>query len=113
MVDATSTVECAHLGMPDRRLDVVDRVSSAERLGAFELRITARSYDGACTKHCGELQTEQRNASSTLNEDRVASFEATLGHQRVPGSQTGTRQGGRFFIGQIRGRVNNALLVKA
>jgi hypothetical protein len=59
------------------------------------------------------LQTEQRNASSTLNEDRVASFEATLGHQRVPGSQTGTRQGGRFFIGQIRGRVNNALLVKA
>jgi len=30
MVDATSTVECAHLGMPDRRLDVVDRVSSAE-----------------------------------------------------------------------------------
>jgi hypothetical protein len=31
MVDAPSAVECADLGMPDRRLDVVDRVSGAER----------------------------------------------------------------------------------
>jgi hypothetical protein len=37
--------------MPDRRLDVVDRVSGAERLGAFELRITARSDDGARATH--------------------------------------------------------------
>ena len=60
--------------MPNWRLDVVDRVSSAERLGTFELRITARSNDDACTKHSGELQTEQGNASSTLNKDRVAGF---------------------------------------
>ena len=50
----------------------------------------------------GELQGEDRHATGALHQHRVARFEVVVAHQRAPGGQAGSGQGGGFGMAEAR-----------
>ncbi|MNH03134.1 hypothetical protein D3C79_623860 [compost metagenome] len=105
MIDTAVGGELAHLLAPGRSLAVVDQVVGAEGLEAFELVVAGGRGDHRGTGQLGELQGENRHATSTLHQHGIAWLERVIGHQCAPGGEAGGGQGRRFGVAVALGRM--------
>ena len=95
---------------PGRRVLVVDGVVGAQRLQSFQLFIAGGSsvYLAAC--RLGELQGKDGNTTAALYQHAVPGLYLGLYHQRAPGGQRRTGQGGRFCKTVAGGHAGEAFL---
>src|SRR5216684_844869 len=112
MVDAGAAGQFEHALMPVRRSFVIDHIGGAEFSQPFELAIAARSRDHPCAVHARKLDCEDRYAAGAHREHRLARFEFSFRHERVPRSNTRAWQRRRLFVAHVVGNMNEPALVQ-
>src|SRR4029453_14816733 len=96
-VHALPTRQLAHHLTPLWRGSVVEDVLGAEGTEPLELAVAGRERDDAAAEELRELDREERDAARSQREHALARHHRLRPHERIPGGDTGAREGGRLL----------------